>query len=163
MKKTFYTAVIAIGLCMAAAPFTYSQKTGADAVYDKYVQLLRADLRATKKEFIAKNVVLTPVEASKFWTIYDRYTAEQMKIYDGRIAVIQEYAAKYDNLSDADAANLTRRSTAIDQYLTALRLKYVPLVAKVLPGRKSAIFFQLDKRIELLMDLQIASLIPLVD
>jgi hypothetical protein len=43
-----------------------------------------------------------------------------------------------------------------------LRLKYFPTFQKVLPGKKAARFFQIDRRIGVLMDLQLASEIPLV-
>jgi len=45
----------------------------------------------------------------------------------------------------------------------SLTLLAGPLIAKVLPGKKSALFFQIDKRLALLIDLQLASEIPLVE
>jgi hypothetical protein len=33
---------------------------------------------------------------------------------------------------------------------------------EILPGKKTATFFQLERQIELLMDVQVASLLPLV-
>jgi len=36
------------------------------------------------------------------------------------------------------------------------------MVAKVLEGRKTATFFQLDRRIAMMMDLQVSSQMPLV-
>jgi hypothetical protein len=38
----------------------------------------------------------------------------------------------------------------------------VPMVAKVLEGRKTATFFQLDRRIAMMMDLQVSSQMPLM-
>jgi hypothetical protein len=43
-----------------------------------------------------------------------------------------------------------------------LRQKHVPIVSRVLPGKKTATFFQLDSRIALLLDVQLASQIPVV-
>lgn len=160
MKKTILTVIMMAGIALLASQASYSQNNTAE--YDKYIALLRQDLRSGKKQFIALNMTLTDTEATKFWPIYDKYTAEQAKLYDTRIALIKEYAANYEKLTNAAAASLNQRSIAVDQSLTALRLKYVPLVGAVLPGKKSALFFQLDKRIALLIDLQLASEIPLV-
>jgi hypothetical protein len=44
----------------------------------------------------------------------------------------------------------------------ALGLKYAPGVSQALPGKKAATFFQLDRRISLMMDWQLASQLPLV-
>jgi hypothetical protein len=43
-----------------------------------------------------------------------------------------------------------------------LRQKYVPIVSKVLNGKKSATFFQLDRRIAMMIELQVSSQMPLV-
>jgi len=55
------------------------------------------------------------------------------------------------------------RWTAADDAALQLRIKYIPIIQKVLPGKKTALFFQLDRRIAVLIDLQVASEIPLVD
>jgi len=65
-------------------------------------------------------------------------------------------------LTDDQALSLAKRSLPLDEQTAALRAKYLPLVNKVIPGKKAATFFQLDRRIALLMDLQLASEIPLV-
>ncbi len=131
--------------------------------YDQYIKLLRKNLRSDKKQLIALNLTLTDAEATKFWPIYDQYTIELSKLYDARLTLIKEYAANIDKLSNATAASLNQRSLGVDQSITRLRQKYVPIIGKALPGKKAALFFQLDKRIGLLVDLQLASEIPLVE
>ena len=77
-------------------------------------------------------------------------------------SVIKEYAQGFNSLTDEQALSLAKRSLAQDEQVSALRAKYLPLVNKVIPGKKAATFFQLDRRVSLLMDLQLASEIPLV-
>ena len=132
------------------------------AEYDKYMALLRKDLRVGKKELIALNIPLTETEATKFWPVYEQYSNEVGKIYDGRVALIKEYAANINSLSDQTAASLAKRTLDNDAALAKLRQQYVPAIGKVLPGKKAALFFQLDKRIGMLIDLQLATEIPLV-
>jgi hypothetical protein len=76
--------------------------------------------------------------------------------------LIKEYAANFGSLTDAQALSLTNRSLALDEAVAQLRTKYVPIVNKVLPGTKTATFFQIDRRLTTLIDLQVASQIPLV-
>jgi hypothetical protein len=147
---------------LVSGQLLYAQTASADAQFDQYIKLLRKDLRSEKKQFVAMNLTLTDNEATKFWPIYDQYSNELAKLYDARLELIKEYARNLDTFTDATAASLNQRSTELDQSFTRLRQKYVPLVAKVLPGKKSALFFQLDKRIGLLIDLQIASEVPLL-
>jgi hypothetical protein len=143
----------------AAAP---SQGGESQAALDRDVNLLRQDLRSQKKQLIAANLTLTADEATKFWPVYDQYAAELAKIGDQKYALIKEYAQGFGSLTDDQAVSLAKRSLALDEAVTALRSKYLPLVNKVIPGKKAATFFQLDRRVGLLMDLQLASEIPLV-
>jgi hypothetical protein len=55
------------------------------------------------------------------------------------------------------------RWTAADDAVVQLRIKYISILQKVLPGKKAALFFQVDRRIGTLIDLQLASEIPLVE
>jgi hypothetical protein len=162
MTKKFLMGLILTGVMLLAGQVLFAQNGDASAEYDKYIALMRKDLRSGKKQFIAANMTLTDAEATKFWPVYDKYTAEQTLLFDTRIKLIEEYGANFEKLTDATAASLNHRSITLDQSFTSLRLKYVPLIAKVLPGKKSALFFQLDKRIGLIFDLQIAAAIPLV-
>ncbi|HKP69888.1 MAG TPA: hypothetical protein VJV05_11440, partial [Pyrinomonadaceae bacterium] len=97
-----------------------------------------------------------------FWPVYETYSDEVAKIYDARYALIKEYALSLNSMTDQAAASIGKRSLDSDVAMTALRQKYAPIVAKILPGKKAALFFQLDKRIGLLIDLQLASEIPLL-
>lgn len=56
-----------------------------------------------------------------------------------------------------------KRSVAIDQQLTALRAKYVSIYEKVVSSKKSVQWYQIDRRLDLLINLQLAALIPIVD
>ena len=61
------------------------------------------------------------------------------------------------------AQDFIKRSTAIDQQLLALRMKYVPVFEKVISPKKTALWYQIDRRLDLLINLQLAALIPVVD
>jgi hypothetical protein len=111
---------------------------------------------------IAANLPLTDAEAVKFWPVYDQYQAEITKIGDTRFALIKEYATNYNTLTDTQAHDLVTRMIGVDESLVQLRQKYIPIVEKVLPGKKTAMFFQMDRRVALMIDLQLASMIPIV-
>jgi hypothetical protein len=131
-------------------------------VSDQDIQLLRKDVRSEKKQLIAANLTLSDAEATKFWPLYDQYSAELTGIGDQRYALIKEYAQNFGSMTDAQALTLINRSLALDESVAQLRIKYVPIFNKVLPGLKAATFFQMDRRVGTLIDLQLASQIPLV-
>jgi Spy/CpxP family protein refolding chaperone len=132
-------------------------------VRDQDIEMLRADLRSQRKQIIALNMTLTADEATKFWPIFDQYRQEAIKPNDERWALIKEYAANYNTMTDAQAQDYIKRSTAVEQQLLALRMKYVPVLEKVISPKKTALWYQIDRRIDLLINLQLSTMIPMVD
>jgi hypothetical protein len=132
-------------------------------VTDRDVEMLRQDLRDQRKQIVALNLPLTADEATKFWPVFDQYRNDAIKLNDIRWSVIKDYAAQYNTMTDAQAQELMKRENAIDQQLLALRMKYVPTFEKVISARKTALFYQIDRRVDLLINLQLSSMIPMVN
>ncbi len=165
MRNGIIAVLVLASAWLVAGPGTLAQTTSSKdspAVTDQDVQLLRQDVRSQKKQLVAANLTLTDTEATKFWPVYNQYAAELTKIGDQKYALIKEYAKNFGSLTDAQATNLLDRSLALDEAIAQLRIKYVPIFNKVLPGTKTATFFQIDRRLTTLIDMQLASGIPLV-
>ncbi len=165
MKNNMMMALVLGSMSFFAVPAAHAQATASkdsQTVTDQDVKLLRQDLRSQKKQLIAANLTLTDAESTKFWPVYDQFSAEMTTLADQKYALIKEYAQSFGSLTDAQAQSLLDRSLALDQAATQLRIKYVPIVNKVLPGTKTATFFQMERRISALIDLQVAAQIPLV-
>jgi len=157
---TCLTVVVAL-----AAPTAKSfaqQETATGVSVEKDLALVRRNLRAEKKKILAANVPLTETEATKFWPVYDQYAAEMSKHYDDFYAVIKDYAANQKTLTDAQAVSMIKKWSDIQVEVAQTRQKWVPAIEKVIPGKKAALFFQIDRRLYALMDLQVASEVPLV-
>ena len=134
----------------------------AEAFTNQQFALLRKDIRSIKKQLIAANLTLTDTEATKFWQVYEQYSADMGKINDTRTAIIKEYSDGYGTLTDDQADGLIRRWLDADIDVAKLRQRYVPIFRKVLPGKKAATFFQLDRRISMMIDVQLTSQLPLM-
>ena len=134
----------------------------SEQVNEANIQLMRQDIRAQRKKIVAANMPLTEEEATKFWPLYDRYIGETIKVNDVRYALIKEYAKSYSNMTDEQANSFITRWVSLDRDNAQLRLKYVPEFEKVISPTKTALFFQIDRRVSLLIELQLADQIPLV-
>jgi len=161
MKKIIISG-FALTLLFVAGNRPAFAQTDKGVEVEKNLELLRRDLRSGKKKLIAVNMPLTEVEATKFWPVYDQYAAEMSKHYDDFYSVIKDYAANQKTLTDADAISMVKRWSDIQIKLIQTRQKYIPLIENVVQGKKAALFFQIDRRLYSLMDLQIASEVPLV-
>jgi Spy/CpxP family protein refolding chaperone len=143
-----------------SAPTTSAQPRTAT---DQDIEMLRQDIRAQRKEITAQNMPLTPDEATKFWPIFDQYRQAAIKANDDRWALIKEYATNYNTMTDAQAQSYITRANSIDEQLLALRMKYVPVFEKVISAKKTALWYQIDRRIDLLLNLQFSSMVPMVN
>ena len=129
---------------------------------DDFIELLRKDVRSQKKQIIAENMGLSDSEAEKFWPVYDRYTAELSRIYDTKIALLNDYSENYSSMTGEQAENYIRKRAEVEQSIMQLRLKYVPTFRKVLSGRETALFYQLDWRLGLAIDVELVQ-VPLIN
>jgi hypothetical protein len=170
LNKKLIALVVLAGACLLVSPRAHAQAaassapaaSGSQKASDQDIQLLRQDIRSKKKQLIAANLTLTADQATKFWPVYDQYTADLVKINDQKYTLIKEYADNWGNMTDAQALDYSQRWLAVDQQVAQLRIKYVPIFNKVVPGKTVASFFQLDRRVQMIIDVQIASQIPLV-
>ncbi len=172
MLNKIAIALLVIGVSVLQGPKAMGQAAASTkasvaaetqpASIEKDIQLLRKDLRAQKKQLIAANLNLTDAEATKFWPVYEQYQADYKTIGDTKMSLLRDYAENWGTVSDEQAVSYLKRLQHIDESVVQLRSKYVPIFAKVLPGKKLATFFQLDRRIDELMNVQMVSQIPLV-
>lgn len=172
MNKIILAALAFIGMCVSGSPRVAAQDrssqstaaapASADAFTNQQFALLLKDIRSIKKQVIAANLTLADSEATKFWPVYEQYSAEFGKINDARAALVKEYSDEYGTQTDEQADSLVRRWLDVDIAAAQLRQKYVPIFRQVLPGKKAATFFQLDRRISMMIDVQITSQLPLM-
>jgi len=163
MKKLLFSGLLLAFVFAFLNTSAFAQKetpTGVDL--DKDITLLRRDLRGEKKQLIALNLTLTETEATKFWPVYDQYVAEMAKHNDAFYGLIKDYVANQKTLTDAQASSMIHQWADIQIQSAQTRKKFIPIVEKAIPSRKAALFFQIDRRLYALMDLQVASQLPLM-
>lgn len=138
-------------------------KSGASKrrLTERDLQLLRVQVRSDKKRIIAENLKLTDAQAQRFWPIYDAYMREVTKLFDSRYALIKEFARYYNTMTEAQADNLVQRMAVLEQEVQTLRQQWIQHFRTALTGKQTAMLFQLDRRMNFVIDLQIALKMPL--
>jgi hypothetical protein len=129
---------------------------------DSDIAMLRADIRSKRKQVVAANMTLTPEEATRFWPLFDEYTNVVRKVNDKRWAMMKEYAASNGKMTDQQAKDHMQKSAGVDAELIELRVKYMPRFEKLVAPKKVVQLYQIDRRLDLMMNLQLASLIPVI-
>ena len=129
---------------------------------DDDIKLMRQDVQSQKEGIIKDTMQFTDAEGTAFWPVYKLYATDQKAIGDKRLALITDYAKQYDTLSDSDAKSLTQRMLQIDDDTLALRKKYLPKFQTAIGAKRAAMFYQVDNRLTLIVNVQLASVIPLI-
>jgi hypothetical protein len=127
---------------------------------DSAIEVARANMRADRATVITQAMNFSDKEAAAFWPIYRQYEYERSRLDDGRVAVIKEYSQKYPALTDPEAKAMAEQMFEYDSRLAALKKKYYKKFNKVLPALTVTKFFQLDRRVDLLMDMNVESSLP---
>jgi len=170
MRITTVAATLLLAASFTATPALAQGTTGGNASIDmptepltaEDLEGLRTELRATRKQLMAQNLHLTEDEATRFWPVYDRYAADLTEIKDDQYELIAEYANTYGRYNDEGATDFIKRWLDLDVRTTALRASYVPIVGRVLPGVKATTFFQIDRRVSMMIDQRIAAMLPVL-
>ena len=124
MKKITIPMLVLAGASMLGGAAVSAQDTptrsaaaapgSAEAFANQQFALLLKDIRSIKKQVIAANLTLTDGEATKFWPVYEQYSAEFGKINDARAALVKEYSDEYGTQTDEQADSLVRRWLDVD-------------------------------------------------
>lgn len=157
MLAAFVTSTAAL----AAAPAP-DHHEGEEQDTQQLIDLMRKDVRAEKADIVAKTMELSADEAAIFWPLYKQYEAELKVLGDERLSIITEYADNIDTLADEKAKDLITRAVALEGKEHALKERYLAEFLALLPAKVVARFFQIESRINNLIDLELSGQIPLV-
>lgn len=153
MIRKLVTVALAGAIVAAAAPSFAQQDV---------IELLRSDIQTQKKAIITQAMSMTDSESEAFWPIYNDYQNELRKVGDERVALIKQYAENYDTMSDEMATDLTKRALKTQEDRLKLYRKYSAKMSKALGPKMAARWLQTEHAINTLIDVQVASELPLM-
>jgi len=126
------------------------------------IELTRAVIQIKRQAIVTGAMDLKEAEAQAFWPLYRDYRTEMFKVNDRYVTALVTYLDNYDNLSDQLADKLLNDYLSIEKARLDVKAKYVPRFRKVLPSKKVVRFFQVDNKLDVLINAELASEIPLV-
>lgn len=124
-------------------------------------QAARAEYQAERTKIVAANLQLTEPEAAKFWPLYNEYRAKVSQLGDRALALINDFAANYDALTDEKAKDLLKRQLELDDDRLKLQRSYVGKFDKVIPPKKVARYYQIERKLDATVAYEAAKAVPL--
>ena len=130
---------------------------------DDYIEIVRDVLKTEKKVAIAEVMELSDTESAPFWELYNEYNYELSKVQNQRVALIKDFAANYEKMTDEKADELWSSLLSYQQKALKLKKKYYGKFKKIMPAGKAAMYFQAENKIEALINASMAMEIPFIE
>jgi len=153
--------VLVAAACLIAGP-GWAQ-TASEKGVQTYIDLMRKDMRKEKQSIVDQAMQLDAAQKSQFWSIYADYQVALDAIWDQRFANIKAYADNIDKMTDETANKLAVTMMDLEAQRSALRRKYFNVYKEKMGVRTAARFLQVEFSLACLIDLQLASEIPLIE
>lgn len=130
--------------------------------FETDIRGIRTDIREVAKEIVAQNMVLTTDEAKIFWPLYDEYMGELQLLGDQEVKLTEEYMLNFYMMEEKTASDLLENVLNLERDKQSLKSEYIRKMKKVLPAKVVGKFYQIDRRVNLLIDAEKVSRIPLL-
>ena len=162
------TLLIALAVPVAAAGQTatpakpVSREETRELNLKAYVELLRSDLRTQKVAVFAALVPFSDAEDRAFWPIYREHENDQRRLNDERLALVESYAREYLSLTPDAARRMITQALDLEARRTKLKQQYFTKLTAAISPVTAARVLQLEHQLQLLVDLQVAASLPIV-
>jgi len=163
VKISLVAALFAMPIVVASVALTQEASFDErEQNFREYVNLLRADVKAARKDIITQMMHFDADDAAKFWPIFQRYDAELTKLGEGRTQLIIDYARNYENLTDEQADALMTKAFDLEAERARLKKKYFDQMKAAIGAGEAAKFYLVENQMQHIIDLQISATLPTV-
>jgi len=155
MKKLLITVA---GLAALGASVQAPAQT-TNSVDD--TQVLISQIQTDKRKVVLQTLALTDAQVAAFTPIYDQYQAEMKSLFERGSANLDRFAANFGSMTDDAAGAILKDALKIRDDRNAVMRKYVKKFDKVLPTTKVLQWAQVENKLNTLLDMQAAVIIPI--
>ena len=151
-KRVVFLCLLSMCLALPA----WSVETASE------IELTRSVIQTQKKAIIAKNMAFTEAEAEAFWPVFREYQQALQPINDRKVTLIMDYAENFEKLSNDQAKGMIEDFLNIQKDEVKLKKKFVRRFSKVIPIKKVARYYQLENKMDSVINIELAANIPLI-
>ena len=149
MKKIFFSVLLIF--------------SGTLVMSQDFYDLLKSDVSMRRRSLVKKHLKMDAAEEAKFKPIFDEYLEEITEFYDDKRKRYQETLENFDAMNENTAIEIGEEFFKFNEERLALKKRYFERMKQELSPSTVIRFFQIDYQIDLLIDVQIAGEVPLVD
>jgi Spy/CpxP family protein refolding chaperone len=151
MRRT--AAVLALAALCSVPAIASAQATD--------IAVTRQQIQADRQAIVAQNLPLTEAQATKFWPLYQEYRTAVSKLADQRINLLMTPAAG-DTVTDKEITQRLDKWVQIGGQYAKLQGDWIKKFEPILGAKGTVRFYQIETRLDLIVQASMASSIPLV-
>lgn len=155
MKKFLITLSAMAALGAAGAAFAQTSSTQDDT------EVLIGQIQADKRAVVLKTLELSDAQVAAFTPIYDEYQRENKALLGRGSDLVNKFAANYGSMTDDAAKAILKDWFKLRDDRVALMRKYAKKFERVLPATKVLQWVQVENKLNLILDVQAARIIPI--
>lgn len=125
------------------------------------VELLISQIQTDKRAIVLRTLDLNDAQVAAFTPIYDAYQAEMKALMERGGAVLDKFAANFGSMTDEAAKEILKEALKIRDDRNATMRKYAKKLERELPAVKVLQWVQIENKLNTLLDVQAASVIPI--
>lgn len=149
-------------LLAAIAAMLFSSAVHAQQERD-VIELIKSQLATQRQALVAENLNLTAEQSEVFWPLYREFQSKRGPLIDRRIELLREFRDNFDGLSDEQAAGLIDGWLALEDDIVKLRKQYVKKFRKILPEKTTLRYFQVENKLDTIIDYDLSQVTPLAE
>ncbi len=155
--KHAFVAIVAVTLLMGVfSPAMAQQERDV-------IELIKTQIGTQRQALVAENLQLTEQESAVFWPVYRSFHSERDKLVDRRIKLLLEFRDNFDGLSEEQAKKIMDDHLALQDELLKLRKKWVKNFRGVLSEKTTLRYFQIENKLDAIIDFDLAQIVPLAE
>ncbi|MBP9592366.1 MAG: hypothetical protein KBE42_09865 [Steroidobacteraceae bacterium] len=155
MKKFLITLSAMAALGAAGAAFAQTSSTQDDT------EVLIGQIQADKRAVVLKTLELSDAQVAAFTPIYDEYQRENKALLGRGSDLVNKFAANFGSMTDDAAKAILKDWFKLRDDRVALMRKYAKKFQRVLPATKVLQWVQVENKLNLILDVQAARIIPI--
>jgi len=125
------------------------------------VELLISQIQTDKRAIVLRTLDLNDAQVAKFTPIYDAYQAEMKVLMERSGAMLDKFAANFGSMTDDAAREILKEALKLRDDRNATLRKYAKKLERELPAVKVLQWVQIENKLNTLLDVQAASVIPI--
>ena len=146
---------------LAAASFCLAAGAATAQTVRETLDVTRQAVESQRRVLVSGALPLTDAEADAFWPLYDAYEKERRPLDEQANKLLVDFLAAAATLTDAQAQAMLDKALKVDESRLRVRREHMERMAKAIPPRKVARFYQIDNKLDAAVRADLAKQIPL--